>query len=130
MAPKRARIEERLQLAAFGNIFEFATVKPDGSHPVIDWNKVAASPYSAIISGFKFDKETGKPTDFERDNALRALAQLRDMHDFKAPAKTEHSGPGAGPIEVNDFTLAERARALQVLIAHIATTSQNKGDDG
>lgn len=92
IAAKRARIEQRLELAAYGNIFEFATMMPDGKDFVIDWNKVADSPFGVIISGFKFDKDTGRLTDFERDNALQAAAQIRDMHGFKAPAKTELSG--------------------------------------
>ena len=115
MAAKRARIEERLSLAAFGNIFDFAemvervitVVRKDGTHeevrakaPLIDWDAVKASPLAPVISGFKFDKDTGELTDFERDSALQALAQLRDMHGFKAPAKVQHAGEGGGPIEV------------------------------
>jgi hypothetical protein len=61
--------------------------------PQIDWNKVAASPYGVIISGFKFDKDTGRMVDFERDNALAAAAQLRDMHGFKAVQKTALTDP-------------------------------------
>lgn len=102
IAAKRARIEERLALAAFGNIFDFAQmvdrvvrvqVDKDTTEerivagPLIDWAEVAASPYGAIVSSFKFDKDSGELVDFERDNALQALAQLRDMHGFKAPSK-------------------------------------------
>ena len=108
LAAKRARIEERLNLAAFGNIFDFAemvervvkVVRKDGSHeeirakaPLIDWDAVKASPLAPIISGFKFDKDTGELTDFERDNALQALAQLRDMHGFKSVTKTALTDP-------------------------------------
>src|ERR1700743_580450 len=97
LAAKRARIEQRLEMAAYGNIFDFATIQEvpvwggekDGENepimvmkrkPVIDWDKVAASPYSVIVSGFKFDKDTGHLTDFDRDSALQAAQQLRDMH--------------------------------------------------
>jgi hypothetical protein len=116
LAAKRALIEERLNLAAYGNIFDFANIEDmpvivgrddEGMpitklvrQPVIDWEKVAESPYGAIIAGFKFDKDTGHLTDFDRDNALQALAQLRDMHGFKAPAKINHAGQDGGPIEV------------------------------
>lgn len=108
IAAKRQRIEDRLNLAAYGDIFDFATIEDrlvtvgtddEGvpiteveKNPVINWEKVAASPYSAIIGSFKFDKDTGRLVDFERDSALQAAAQLRDMHGFKAPAKTELSG--------------------------------------
>jgi hypothetical protein len=100
---KRAVIEDRLNKAAFGDVFDFTTmvdrvvvVRLDKDTteertirtPMINWDKVAESPYSVIISGFKFDKDTGYLTDFDRDNALQALAQLRDMHGFKAVTKT------------------------------------------
>lgn len=99
LAAKKALIEERLSMAAFGNIFDFAEVsEATRNDPVIDWSKVANSPYGAIISGFKFDKDTGRLVDFERDNALQALAQLRDMHGFKAPAKAELTGRGGAPL--------------------------------
>lgn len=89
---KKARIEQRLELAAYGNILELSTVDPIRG-PQIDWGRVAASPYGVIVSGFKFDKDTGALVDFERDNALAALAQLRDMHGFKAPSKTALTDP-------------------------------------
>jgi hypothetical protein len=108
VAAKRARIEQRLELAAYGDIFDFSvmvdrvvTVQVDKETteerivktPMIDWDKVSASPYSSIISGFKFDRLTGVLTDFERDSALQALAQLRDMHGFKAVTKTSLTDP-------------------------------------
>jgi hypothetical protein len=101
IAAKRARIEERLAMAAFGNIFDFSDVDPLTGKPVINWDAVVASPYSVIIAGFKFDKDTGQLTDFDRDNALAALAQLRDMHGFKAVTKTALTDPsGNNPASV------------------------------
>ena len=108
LAEKRARIEERLSLAAFGNMFDFAVMverivqvqTENGSReevrakaPLIDWDAVKASPLAPIISTFKFDKDTGELTHFERDDALAALAQLRDMYGFKAPQKTALTDP-------------------------------------
>jgi hypothetical protein len=112
LAAKRARIEERLNLAAYGNIFDFAamvervvtiqvgeaTEERIVQSPVIDWDKVAASPYGAIVSGFKFDKDTGGLVDFQRDDALQAINQLRDMHGFKAPKQL--TGPSGGPLQL------------------------------
>ena len=127
LAAKRARIDERLSVAAFGNIFDFAemvervvtVVRKDGSHeevrakaPLIDWDAVKSSPLAPIISAFKFDKDTGELIHFERDDALQALNQLRDMHGLKAASKSELSGPNGGPIEVNEITDVDRARAL------------------
>jgi hypothetical protein len=92
IAAKRARIEDRLALAAFGNIFDFSRLDSTGD-PEIDWSKVAESPYSAVISTFKFDKDSGRLVHFERDDALQAIAQLRDMHGFKAVTKTALTDP-------------------------------------
>jgi hypothetical protein len=136
IAAKRARVEERLALAAFGNIFDFTTMMDrrifvhvdDGTKdgktevhvvktPVIDWDAVKASPLAPIISGFKFDKDTGMLVDFERDNALQSLQQLRDMHGFKAPSKNEHAGPGGAPMQFENITMADRARALTAFVA-------------
>lgn len=113
MAAKRARIEDRLNLAFYGDIFEFSTTvdravrvkvgeTEDGEDviedrlvrsPLIDWDKVAASPARAIIESFKFDKDTGYLIDFTRDSALQAGMQLRDMHGFKAVSKTALTDP-------------------------------------
>lgn len=133
LAAKRARLEERLNVAAYGNIFEFAemvervvtVIRKDGSHdeirakaPLIDWDAVKSSPLAPIISAFKFDKDTGELVHFERDDALAAVAQLRDMHGFKAATKAELTGKNGGPIEVvND---ADRVKALSTFLARLA----------
>lgn len=141
LAAKRERIEQRLEMAAYGNIFDFAEIRQSSAigwdervqawvayyrslgyqddvemiaakramleqrlelMPQIDWSKVDASPYSAIISSFKFDKDTGALVDFERDSADRAIAQLRDMHGFSAPKKTALTNP-AGDLPAELF---------------------------
>ena len=119
LAEKRTRLEERLNAVVYGNIFDFATMMDrsifvhveDGTEdrktekrivkqPMIDWEAVKNSPLAPTISRFKFDKDTGVLTDFERDDPLQAANQLRDMHGFKAPAKVQHAGEDGGPIEV------------------------------
>jgi hypothetical protein len=122
VAAKRARIEERLALAAFGNIFDFTeivdrivTVQVDPKTteekavktPLIDWAKVATSPYAAVISTFRFDKDTGELVHFERDDALQALAQLRDMHGFKSVNKTALTDP-TGQQPASLYLISER----------------------
>lgn len=47
---------------------------------------------------------------------LSAFNQLRDMHGFKAPGRTELTGRNGGPLEVESLTIAERARALMDLV--------------
>ena len=106
LAAKRARVEQRLELAAYGSIFDFAELGDDG--PSIDWSAVANSPYRAAIAVFKFDKDTGRLVHFERDDALQALSQLRDMHGFKAPRQTELSGKDGGPIEAAHYIISEK----------------------
>lgn len=129
IAAKRARIEERLNMAAFGNIFDFAEMVKrqvtiirgeddlevrEVQTPLIDWDKVAASNYGAIVSGFKFDKDTGELVDFERDSALQAIAQLRDMHGFKAPSKISPTDPAGNyapfVVEIVKFSDAARSK--------------------
>jgi hypothetical protein len=122
LAAKRARIEQRLEMAAYGNILDFAdmvdrvvqiriseeeTIEKVVKTPLINWDKVAASPYSVIISGFKFEKDTGALTDFERDSSDRALAQLRDMHGFKAVTKTALTDP-SGEKSASVYLISER----------------------
>jgi hypothetical protein len=101
LAAKRARIEQRLELAAYGDIFDFSDIDPITGKPVINWDAVAASPYSAIISSYRFDKDSGLLVDFERDSSLQALSQLRDMHGFKAVTKTALTDPsGNNPASI------------------------------
>jgi hypothetical protein len=100
LAEKRRRYEQRLEMAAFGNILDFSVIN-ENQEPVIDWTLVAESPYSVIIAGYKFDKDTGRLIDFERDSALQAIAQLRDMHGFKSVNKTALTDPtGNNPASV------------------------------
>jgi len=78
-----------------------------------------------IISGFKFDKDTGRLTDFERDNALQAANQLRDMHGFKAPAKTEMTGPGGGAV----LHGLDRDTVVRLLEQLVAVRARRIGDE-
>jgi hypothetical protein len=91
---KRARIEARLELAAFGNILHFAIVDEEtGELTGIDWRKVKDSDLAVTVSEFGFDAKSGNLMRFGRDNALGALSQLRDMLGFKAPSKVAMTDP-------------------------------------
>jgi hypothetical protein len=97
---KRERLEQRLNLAAYGNILQFATIDQDtGEITSIDWRKVAESDVAVIVDSFSFDAKTGKLTKFERDSALNALNQLREMYGFRAPTRNELTGKGGRTLE-------------------------------
>jgi NADH dehydrogenase/NADH:ubiquinone oxidoreductase subunit G len=126
---KRERIEARLNLAAYGNILQFATIDEEtGEITAIDWRKVAESDLAVIVSDLSFDAKTGRLTRFDRDNALNALSQLREMFGFKVnKVAAEFSGPGGRPIEVAQYTDAQRIQALSALIAKVKTVSRDEG---
>jgi len=84
---KRRHLEERLELVAFGSLFEYSTI--ENGLPVIDWNKVSLSDLAVVVNEFRFDKDTGKLVTFKRDDAMNAIAQLRDMRGFKAAEKRD-----------------------------------------
>jgi hypothetical protein len=88
---KRRRIEDRLEAAAYGDIVrECATFDEETGELIkIDWRKVIASGLSVAINEFGFDKDTGRLVRFKRDDALNAVAQLRDMRGFKAVEKRD-----------------------------------------
>jgi hypothetical protein len=103
---KRARIEARLMAVMESDLLrDFAIIemrdrdgRQVGEIVGIDWAAVRASDSSAIVSKFKFDAKTGRLVDFERDDVMNAINQLRDLYGFKAPSvqKTEHTITGLG----------------------------------
>jgi hypothetical protein len=74
-----------------------------GKLTAIDWRKIKLERrckirdggISRVISEFAFDRETGELTKFKRDDRLNAIAQLRDMHGFKAVTKIAPTSPGS-----------------------------------
>jgi hypothetical protein len=99
---KRARLEARLMAVVESNILrDFAIIemrdhdgRQVGEIVGIDWAAVQASDCSSIVSKFKFDPKTGRLVDFERDDVMNAISQLRDLYGFKAATvhKTMHTG--------------------------------------
>lgn len=59
----------------------------------------------------------GKRIPLDWPNRLGALAQLRDMHGFKASTKLEATGKDGAPLIPNEITDEQRAKALAVFIA-------------
>jgi hypothetical protein len=131
---KRARIEARLTAVMESDLLrDFAIIemrdydgKQIGEIVGIDWAAVRTSDSSAIVSKFKFDAKTGRLVDFERDDAMNAIAQLRDMYGFKAPAvqKNEHSFVDHG--DRLDAALA-RLRDQKVLATALAEKASEDG---
>jgi len=80
---KRRQIEERLEVVAFGSLFEH--IKVVDGRPVIDYDGLAQSDLGVTVSDLKIDKDSGRVVGIGRDNALGAIQQLRDMRGLKAP---------------------------------------------
>lgn len=97
LAEKRALIERELQLIGMANMDDFVRLVPTGEVmlPVLDLTKINAMPQPerrAAMAAVKTIRYTENGPTFEMHSKDGALAQLRDMHGFKAPAKTELSG--------------------------------------
>jgi hypothetical protein len=80
---KRRHLEERLELVAFGSMFEFVVIDANGK-PRIDWKALAESDLGQTIAELRFDKDSGNVVHLARDNSLQAIGQLREMRGFKA----------------------------------------------
>jgi hypothetical protein len=127
---KRARIEARLMKVMESDLVkDFAIIemcdhhgKQVGKIVGVDWAAVRASDSSAIVSKFKFDAKTGRLVDFERDDAMNAIAQLRDMHGFKAVTKVAPTSPdGKEPFAPPEMSDNELARRIALVLTGKAT---------
>lgn len=94
---KRRRIEERLNLTAYANIFDFVDIDPETNQPKpVNLAELSKDErLGQLITEFVYDQKTGelKGFRFSRGDVLAALAQLRDMHGFKAPTKIAPTTP-------------------------------------
>jgi hypothetical protein len=81
---KRRHLEQRLELVAFGSMFEFVTIDPVSNRPRVDWKALAESDLGQTIAELRFDKDTGSVVHLSRDSALQAINQLREMRGYKA----------------------------------------------
>jgi hypothetical protein len=103
LAEKRALIERELQIVGTANMDDFVKLVPSGDVmlPVLDLtriNALAPPERRAVMAAVKTIKYTENGPTFELHGKNEALAQLRDMHGFKAPAKTEIGGLNGGPV--------------------------------
>jgi hypothetical protein len=98
MAAKRQRIEDELQLIGTANMDDFVTLVPTGALvlPALDLTRIQALPVAerrAAMAAVKTIRYTENGPTFEFHGKLEALAQLRDMHGFKAVTKTAFTDP-------------------------------------
>lgn len=125
VAAKRARIEDELFAVGMANMDDFIALVETQSGakvvlPVLDLKRLNDMPEAerrTTLAAVKSIKYTENGPTFELHGKLEALAQLRDMHGFKAPTKNEHTGKGGGPIETASYTDDERAKALAAFVA-------------
>ena len=94
----------------------------------IDWKKLIASGKSAAITKFRFDPETGVLVDFDRDDRLQAIGQIRDMFGLRAPRRTELTGKGGGPVQSLDVTKLTHDQLVQ--LEGILAAAAPSGDAG
>jgi hypothetical protein len=91
---KREEIEAALLAVLTVNVTQFAKIDEDGTITGWDWNKIRDSGLSQILCEIGPD---GGPR-IKLADKLNALAQLRDMHGFRAPTKVAPtSSDGDGP---------------------------------
>lgn len=122
LAAKRARIEEELQIVGFASMDDFVTLAPAGDRmlPVLDLSSIGKLPDGerrAALAAVKTVRYTENGPTFELHGKLEALAQLRDMHGFKAVTKiapTNAAGDGPAEMIVTD---SDRVKALEQLLA-------------
>jgi hypothetical protein len=98
LAAKRQRVENELLLVAMANMDNFVTLVPSGDHvlPVLDLARIQAMPEGQrrdALAAVKTIRYTENGPTFELHPKLDALAQVRDMHGFKAVTKTALTDP-------------------------------------
>ena len=91
---KRDEIEAALRAVLTVDITAFAKIDEDGKIIGWDWNRIRDSGLAQMLCEVGQD---GGPK-IKLADKLNALAQLRDMHGFKAPTKVAPtSAEGDGP---------------------------------
>jgi hypothetical protein len=109
IAAKRRRIEERLNLTAYANAFDFVKINPETKQPEpIDIAELVENEsLGQLVTEWIWDHDTGelKGFRFSRGDSLAAIAQLRDMYGFKSPTKIAPTNPeGDGPAIIETIT--------------------------
>lgn len=104
---KREWLEDELRAIVEFDLMEFAMFDAEGRFTGIDLQKLQQSSLSRSVAEVILDKDTGNLVRVKRDDGsrLNALAQLRDLHGFRAPTRNEHSGPDGGPVDTRNLNL-------------------------
>jgi len=133
LAAKRQRVEDELRLVAHANMADFVTLAPVGKDPmaptsympVLDLSRINAMPEGeqrAAMAAVKTIRYTENGPTFELHGKLEALAQLRDMHGFKAVQKTALTDP-TGEKAATVFLIADRPMSEEEWAAQRADAS-------
>lgn len=130
LAAKRQRVEDELRLVAHANMADFVTLAPvrEGAEqmmPVLDLSRIHAMPEGeqrAAMAAVKTIRYTENGPTFELHGKLEALAQLRDMHGFKAVQKTALTDP-TGEKAATMFLIADRPMSEEEWAAQRADAS-------
>jgi hypothetical protein len=120
---KRRALEERLELAAFGNLLEHAKNGPDG-RVKLDLNSLAGSDLAVTVGDVKIDKD-GYITQVSRDDALGAINQLREMRGLKTP---DHVKLSVGVETLSDEDLMRIVNQPPALPAPIEDAADESDD--
>jgi hypothetical protein len=110
------------------NLDDFFTKHSDGTRGGIDVSAVSRSKMAALEEVTIEEYTEGRGEGAERikrtkvklrsSNEARAALELLGKHLGMWPSKVanEISGPNGGPVQINDITAADRARALMELV--------------
>lgn len=140
VAATRLDVREQLMLSAKLDVIgEFGLLKVetiDGKKVCrvvgVDWKKMVASGKSAAITKFRFDSETGVLVDFDRDDRMQAISQLRDMYGLRAARRMEMTGKGGGPVLIVDPTKLTHDQLInfESILASAATSGHVEAGEG
>jgi hypothetical protein len=96
---KRENIEASLLAVVNADVTDFAVIE-DGKIVRFDWDRIRDSGMSQMLSEI-VDSSIGAIPRLKVADKLNALAQLRDMHGFKAPTKiVPTNSDGQGPARI------------------------------
>jgi hypothetical protein len=129
----RQFVRERLmKVANFDILKQFGIVetyerggKKLGKLVGIDWAALQASELSIAVRSFKFDSKTGELTDFDRDDPMNAVAQLRDMHGLRSVTKIAPTNP-EGTKEFVGASPSLPPREVGLAVAELLATAERE----
>jgi hypothetical protein len=96
---KRQQIEASLLTLVNADVSDYATIE-GGKIVRFDWDRIRESGLSQMLCEIA-DSSIGPIPKLKVADKLNALAQLRDLHGFRAPTKIAPTSPdGVGPARI------------------------------